>query len=554
MNYLDYVKKVEEALATMNSDRKDELLRQLLVGVSESKRMDYLKMLKEDNGRVEYTKEKIAFSNWYQKVQDGNIYFDVYEHGHYENTPYGEEYEQDFEDPHGIAKTYRKYYDFSLLKLQNCQYEDALYFLEPLLRMEFYGYSQTEEVLVEFTLENLIEEGVISINYRKSIPHLLYLYYQILQGGSRAQKFYEVLSQEAHLKIKLEDVFTAGPKELKDIEKFLSEFIVHLENIPDGKAAVLLSEAAFLFGGSDYLCTVALAPENKHPLLFLSACDALLREKRLEDAERIGLLGLERIPKELVIRADIARAVEEAAEFLGHQDIVLSSRLEAFYSRTTAFNYLEVCGVATNKEVLRSVRDFVRFLPDFAENAVDQGTGEWRKNRISMKEKDAILFLSGEWARSYEKYKNIPGSLGWSSDSKGVIVPLFLIGLFEGESLHKAGLTLYQDTFQKLGMYSIDEERNNAQFQSWRRFYTFSKEESTTYLPWIEKEVENRVDGIVSNSYRYSYWKAALLVAMLGEVRESRGEPSGKKKLIDLYKKKYSRRSAFRKELDVFLD
>ena len=103
-------------------------------------------------------------------------------------------------------------------------------------------------------------------------------------------------------------------------------------------------------------------------------------------------------------------------------------------------------------------------------------------------------------------------------------------------------------------MYSIDKERNNAQFQSWRRFYTFSKEESTTYLPWIEKEVENRVDGIVSNSYRYSYWKAALLVAMLGEVRESRGEPSGKKKLIDLYKKKYSRRSAFRKELDVFLD
>ena len=66
--------------------------------------------------------------------------------------------------------------------------------------------------------------------------------------------------------------------------------------------------------------------------------------------------------------------------------------------------------------------------------------------------------------------------------------------------------------------------------------------------------MEQRVEGIVGGSFRHSYHKAALLVATLGEVMESRGEENGKRRLIEFYKKKYYRRRAFKEELDPYYE
>jgi len=133
------------------------------------------------------------------------------------------------------------------------------------------------------------------------------------------------------------------------------------------------------------------------------------------------------------------------------------------------------------------------------------------------------------------------------------VIPLYLVALHEGETLNTSGRKLFQEVCRRLGTYTISEEWNSRLYQSWKKFYSLSEEESRTYLSWVAEEVDKRVEGIVGSSYRNSYGKAALLVAVLGEVMESRGEPSGKKKLIEFYKKKYNRRSAFRKELDQYL-
>ena len=133
-------------------------------------------------------------------------------------------------------------------------------------------------------------------------------------------------------------------------------------------------------------------------------------------------------------------------------------------------------------------------------------------------------------------------------------MPLFLLGLYDGQRLQKAGLNLFQDTCCKLGMYSINDDWNQILFENWKKIYRFSKEESSRYLSWVQTEVEKRVEGIVGGSFRYSYHKAALLVAMLGEILESRGEENGKKKLIEFYKKKYYRRRAFKQELDPYYE
>lgn len=136
----------------------------------------------------------------------------------------------------------------------------------------------------------------------------------------------------------------------------------------------------------------------------------------------------------------------------------------------------------------------------------------------------------------------------------GVIVPLFLLGLYDGQRLQKAGLNMFKDTCCKLGMYSINEDWNQTLFENWKKIYRFSEEESSRYLSWVQTEVEQRVAGIVENSFRKSYGKAALLVAGIGEVMESRGEENGKRRLIEFYKKKYYRRRAFKEELDPYYE
>lgn len=57
---------------------------------------------------------------------------------------------------------------------------------------------------------------------------------------------------------------------------------------------------------------------------------------------------------------------------------------------------------------------------------------------------------------------------------------------------------------------------------------------------------------MVSNGYRGSYFKTAILVVALGEVLESHNIQK-KQEFVNIYHQKYSRRSAFRKELNKYM-
>ena len=72
------------------------------------------------------------------------------------------------------------------------------------------------------------------------------------------------------------------------------------------------------------------------------------------------------------------------------------------------------------------------------------------------------------------------------------------------------------------------------------------------YIDWLKDIIDKRVDAIVSNSHRKSYFKAAILVIALNEVLES-NDIQNKDDFINYYYKKYSRHSAFRRELNKYI-
>ena len=108
-------------------------------------------------------------------------------------------------------------------------------------------------------------------------------------------------------------------------------------------------------------------------------------------------------------------------------------------------------------------------------------------------------------------------------------------------------------TFNKLGFKDntlfLDEDYSIV-FEKWKvQFKIYDKNK---YIDWLKDIIDKRVDAIVSNGHRKSYFKAAILVVALNEVLES-NDIQNKDDFINYYYKKYSRHSAFRRELNKYM-
>ena len=137
MNYLEYAKRIEQEIKAMKESRKDDLLRHLLLQVTEERRDEYLHLLAGKVLEKDLRIDQEAFTAWCQKIEDGSMHFDVQTYIDYEYSPYDDEYEDVFSDEYGIAKAFEKYYALALDLIQRMQYKDALSLLEPLLHLDF---------------------------------------------------------------------------------------------------------------------------------------------------------------------------------------------------------------------------------------------------------------------------------------------------------------------------------------------------------------------------------------------------------------------------------
>ena len=66
---------------------------------------------------------------------------------------------------------------------------------------------------------------------------------------------------------------------------------------------------------------------------------------------------------------------------------------------------------------------------------------------------------------------------------------------------------------------------------------------------WLLEELDKRVEAVVGGSHRHSYYKAAVLIIVMGEVLEEAGEENAVDRLIAKYTKLHSRKRAFRAEI-----
>lgn len=77
-------------------------------------------------------------------------------------------------------------------------------------------------------------------------------------------------------------------------------------------------------------------------------------------------------------------------------------------------------------------------------------------------------------------------------------------------------------------------------------------EEKRIYLSWAEQIVYDRADAIVSGQHRKSYADAATLLAIVADIKESRGGTDEREKIFTAYKKKFPRHSSFQAEMRTY--
>ena len=73
-------------------------------------------------------------------------------------------------------------------------------------------------------------------------------------------------------------------------------------------------------------------------------------------------------------------------------------------------------------------------------------------------------------------------------------------------------------------------------FQRWKAYYPIEQAEKKRILSWAEKTVYSRADAIVSGKHRNQYAEVAVLLAMVGEIKEDMGTERAREEIFAEYK------------------
>ncbi len=417
--------------------------------------------------------------------------------------------------------------------------------------MIFQAYDNDAEERIELGLEELVDEKLISLNLEQIVLNLIYAKYQSSEGKERASALFIYFKLNISKNIKLEDFFTIGAEEVVGIDVFLQEWIAFFKCEDGDLAANLLFEACILQGGIEKLCNVAKEMVQKHPVLYLRACEHLMNERKEAECEKIGLEAIGLLSEELVIRGKVADLTAKAAKELGHTEVVLECYKVAFQSESTLNHYLRLFEIENYKAILDIEAIKLKKLPKKAFMDFGNINNQMKINHISQEHKKLLRFFNGEFDYIYEECKKGKTYLGWSSNIKGVIVPLFILYLDRNKSLSNVGEKLIEGIKYRLN-YSNDDEKNFLQrFLIWKDKIKITSEQYEKYITWLQSEVDKRTDAVVGGGFRGSYYKAAMLISALGETMESQGNIGAKINIIEHYKKIHSKKRAFKAEFEV---
>ncbi len=503
---------------------------------------------------------------WIERIESGELYLEA---SGYEDYTYGywdSEWTWVYEDPFGIEGNIKEAFSFAEDCVNYGHYNEAREIYELLLSMDIrvsseYDYCEPTD------LDALVREQALHVDLKSVALRMLYAIYQTEQPTERAEKLYSCFQYDFFWDIRVQDMLSVGREELLEQGEFWDDWIALLEKKSGETEGRLLKEAILFHEGATGMAKVAARNYETHPALALATMEEYKRCQKYFEMAEFGLKTLEEMNSKFKVRSEVALYTAFALSCIGEEKQSYACCFEAFRSDTTVKNYLRLYAtdeMATlYKEQIESVISST-LRGNEPEYSYGRNT-ELRQNYMNTLLYCELQFYAGNFEFAKKESKNPPESLGWTGKFIRTGIELFLLYLYDEflptksmrclsagcgfrECAERECLTNYEkaivDESERLGVSVFWNY-----FQRWKGYHPMSAEEKEIYFRWAEKIVFSRADAIVGGQFRNHYGSVAVMLAALGDIKQSWGDFSYKQQVRAEYKRKFPRHSSFQGEM-----
>ncbi len=555
MDFKSYITEVEKRLGQMTKAQLSDWIYAKARVVEEGDRRRFLESL---SGGAETPADLSAeeILRWCGQVEEGELYLEREFYEEYEEGKWGAEWKTRYQDKSGIIPFLAKAILSCGQFVEARKYRPAYLCLDRICRLQVrvedmeLGAGSGQDRL---PLKALAAAGLMAFNYRKISLCLLYACYQETDGLKRIEKLYEYFTWDMAKDMVATDIFAWGPEKLKGTDQFMSEWHPYLAKAPGNRAAELLVDACIYLGGEGQLLKSARENAENHPYLYLAYCVRAYQRTDYASCINAAREGVRLIGKNKEIRADIADIGAKAGRQIKDSGAEGFFYREAFYSGPSSERAILLYRLKDKGALSEALErlDNIQALPFSG----GRDLRELREVECPGKDQKTIYrFLLGDYEGVLKACETDHVYLGWSSHMKGTVIPLLMLYLKKDKKQKtRAERNLIEDLRFRIQFFGNADDSYEEAISLWRQSYYMPEEKQQYYIEWLLQEVDGRTASVVGGGHRGSYHKAEELIVVLGAILEERGEINGMRNLVGRYKSLYSRKSAFKSEIEEMM-
>ena len=581
MNLPQFLKQVDSQTNRMSKSELEAFIHELARTLSENKRKNFLDTIQISTQRVAGSaadaSHAATFSGELRHMVD--ILTDINNGERTLDSEYNEDwddwYNSDAEqvlflDPEHLLPDIQDGIDMihKSIDAENyalgCELAETLSALEVFVDGDYNDYDGSPVGVTE-----LYEHGLLSGSLKDVVRESIFLTYMGNKPADRVEEMFCMMGNFRCFDVSLEEIMQLGSHDLPDFDEFLPLWIDYLGNQTERRSKKLLLEAQEMVEDEEQILEAARKFANRHPELYLQILE---KNRNCSEGNRyfyIGMEAMEKLPENWIIRSEIALLTAEYALKKNDRKVSESCWLEAFRSDASVVNYMRLrfCTEDWHKyheQVRQIYRNSYEKTKTIVRNySLHALLDAQRETSLYDTGYFSIMFFEEEFESVQNEAVNEKSALGWSSTFMKEGLALFLLLIYNGRDLPK-GLSAMRsraisacafqvEAFQKGTKIKYGKEDNNDVFWDlfceWKHECELSDEDAERWLEDMKRQMERRTEGIMENNRRNYYGECASYIAAIGEVEESRGKENAKERLMEYYKKKYSRRRAFHQEL-----
>ena len=561
MNYPSFLMQVDQLTSTAQADQLGLFIHEIARMVPASSRQVFLEALRgycsapsdtlapQDDLDAGFMAEIDSLLRALEAIQDGereleSTYNEEWDDWHSDDEAFF------FTDPTSLLDDITQ----AVHSLQECLDREAYAAGAKLAEAlsELYVHITGDCDISEMKLRKLIEYNLLDIDLRKTVREAAYLACMAAREEERGEAILDILVGFDVYTVSLEDILQTGSEEI-DLDLLLPHWIEALGSFPTSSTDPLLEEALDLLQDKAVALDFASRYADSHPVLYRQLLREGMDDAAPEEMLHIGLRAMKEVPSNLSARSDIALLTAKYALAAQNAQTAESCWMEAFRTAPTVVNYLRL-------------RLLSQDWAHHAENVRTTYTGYFA-SRHSWEQKPLapLLFFDEQFEDFLSRFMQAGSGIGWSTTFMKEGLALMLLSLDSGISARPGMLAMQELAIQACSFdsdsycqgTSLEHDLpTNALFQDcfqkWKDAVALPESLCESWLQTIGQWLELRVQAIMNANRRNYYAECAAFVAAYGEVLESRGRKGEKDRIMQQYRTKYARRSAFHEELRRF--